>query len=49
MMKKALQNALAFILTVVLGVGGGCALAAADAVEEQWAKHRHSPRSLPRG
>lgn len=48
-MKKAWQDALAFILTVVLGVGGGCALAAAEAVEEQWEKHRHSTRSLPRG
>jgi len=47
-MKKALQNALAFVLTVVLGIGGGCALAAADAFEEQFAKHRHSSKSLPK-
>jgi hypothetical protein len=48
-MKKAVQNAFAFLLTIVLGIGGGCALAAVDAVEEQFAKHRHSTRSLPRG
>lgn len=48
-MKKALGNALGFLFMVIVGIGMGSCLAAAETIEKEIDKHRrHAPTVVNR-
>jgi hypothetical protein len=45
-MKKALSGALAFVFMVAVGIGAGYCIAAAEAIEKEFEKHRRHSQTV---